>query len=348
MKINVRQAKVEDGPALCRLDSICTQGKSIVFHYQRRDFFTRSRVYDKWAVFLAEADKGLVGMITACLKKIRIQGKIGTAAYIYDLRVDPAWRGRGIAGRMIRQLDKYLRKAGVVYAYTYILNENIVAYRISRFLGMFDAGQYKILIFPVRKNNYSILKLENQEKQRVLKRIEANLVEYDFTEKYSLVRKFNEADAVSPFKGVFSLKENTKTAVCVYDSSILAAKIVDKIPFYLRLLDLGGSWLKNILHLPNLPKKREPLLIWHLFNFWQDNQLYNKSVLLALLKAMQGYAFKTGIHILMTHLDVRDPLLPLLKGAAQYIIEGKILMRTHVWQEPPPVLKKIFLDVRDF
>jgi GNAT superfamily N-acetyltransferase len=345
--ITIRKAELSDGPSLSHIDSLCTQGKGVVFHYQRKNFFARSGVYKRWSSFIAKEGEITVGTASACIKEVRIAGSFYPVGYVYDLRVHPAWRKRGISYRLLEAVETYLRHEGARYAYTYVLDVNIIARRVSQVLGMHPAGVYTTLIFPCfETKNAHVTLTTNKEQKKYLRQIEDRQKYYNLTEKISLSAHYGHPRNNSPFRGIFRPVQGKDASVSVWDSSVLSTKVVDKIPVALRILDMTGGWLRRKLKLPRLPGKHKPLRVWHLFDIWSDGD--DPDILQYLVKGVQNLACKEGIHMLFMYIDPKDSLHAILRPLAGITMKGLVLMRTPQPGEKPPGLKRIYLDVRDF
>jgi GNAT superfamily N-acetyltransferase len=345
--ITIRKATLNDGHALSHIDTLCTQGKGVVFHYQRPNFFARSGVYKRWSSFIAEEGNTIVGTASACLKKINIAGNYYPAGYVYDLRIHPEWRRQGISYRLLEAAETYLRHEGVRFAYTYILDVNVIAKRVCHVFGMQPAGCYTSLIFPCfETKNAHITLITDEEQPTYIKQIEERQKYYDLAEKNSLSAQYGKPHDNAPFLGIFRSVKDKDASISIWDSSVLSTKVVDRIPVALRILDLTGGWLRKKLKLPRLPGKNKPLRIWQLFDIWSEED--DPDIIQSLVKGVQNLAYKEGIHMLIMYLDTNDRLNSILRPLAGITMKGFVLMRTPRFGEKPPALKKIYLDVRDF
>ncbi|MBN2535562.1 MAG: GNAT family N-acetyltransferase [Spirochaetales bacterium] len=347
VEISIKTARPSDLHDLAGIDRLCTQGKGLVYHYERDDFFARSRVYDKWNIFFARAGDTLVGMAAACIKKVHIACKNVFAGYVYDLRVHPSWRGQGISYKLLEQVEEYLKNEGVEYAYTYVLGVNARAKKVSKTMSMHYTGEYRVLLYPCfRKPDPGVELITGHELYNVLPEIESGLAHYDLREIVPVSLRYKEPFPGSPFLGTFRLSGSSGTTAGVWDSSVLSAKVVDRVPVLLQVVNNIPDWFKKRFKLPSIPGQGGKLVILHLIDIRQKND--NPGELVCMVREMQGFAGNRGAHLLMIHLDIKDPLFMTLKKRAVLSIKGHILMRTPVAGELPPELNSIYLDVRDF
>lgn len=95
----VRPARSDDNAALLDLVEACPVRASFSLRVSRRpDFFALTRLAGEWwRVLVVEAAEGtLVGCITVLGRRCWIGGEPRPSLYVGDLRVHPAWRGRGV------------------------------------------------------------------------------------------------------------------------------------------------------------------------------------------------------------------------------------------------------------
>jgi GNAT superfamily N-acetyltransferase len=122
----IREAKAEDNEALLALDRQCSMGEGALLSFDRSpDFFARSRPYEQFQLFVAEAEGAVVGIGGAAIKRLRIKGEWLKAAYFYDLRVDPAYRRMGVAAALGDALRDSVRKEAVELGYSLVAEVNI-------------------------------------------------------------------------------------------------------------------------------------------------------------------------------------------------------------------------------
>jgi ribosomal protein S18 acetylase RimI-like enzyme len=93
----------------------------------------------KWAghVFVAEADGGVVGF--ACVwgrvPPQEVDDDPADAAYVSDLVVLPAWRGRGLGRALLARVEAYAREQGVASIGIGVMHPNRDARRLYERLG---------------------------------------------------------------------------------------------------------------------------------------------------------------------------------------------------------------------
>jgi ribosomal protein S18 acetylase RimI-like enzyme len=342
MSLRVRRATNEDNARLCEIEARCPQGRGLRFHYQREDFFARSRVYDAWAVFVAEVNGLVVGVAAASIKRVRIAGQPVHAGYIYDVRVLPEHRGQGLSYALVEAVEAYLRPL-VDYAYLYVLSDNRATLAITRRCAMFPIGRFRVLLIPtLPRTGPRPRVLEEAARAEVLAAMAAQSEGYDLVPLPTAAAQEPRLPAV----GTFAIGDPPLVAGNVWDPTPLAAKVVDRVPALLRFAGMIGP-VRRRLKLPRMPRPGESLRIWELADLWQ-RETRDDTALVSFCAAMQAIAFDRGIALLALHLDPADPICAALLPLACMTLDGTILARTAVAGERPRSLKLAYLDVRDF
>jgi GNAT superfamily N-acetyltransferase len=345
--MKIRLAEIDDNRDLCRIDGLCTQGKDLVYHYERKDFFLRSRLYDKWAVYLAEVDGVAAGSISVSLKCVRLNGGLVKVGYIFDLRVHPDYRHTWAAIALVQAAKKYLYQEKAEYAYTYVLGSNIAAIKIAHMMGMFIVTPFRVFLLPAFNSSVEILRVSGEENlKNTMVKSEEYQSRYALSEQRSFTQKYFDLYQDNPFRGVFTLPYRSDVQGCLWDSSVLSTKVVDRIPLIYRAAASMPQPVRRLFGIPALPQKGQPLRVHHVFDVVWDEK--DRAGVHKLIAGLRSQARREGGQIVMCHLDVRDPLCPVVKKQAFYSIDGVLLMRTPAKGEKPPPMSLAYFDVRDF
>jgi len=345
--MKIRLAREEDTACIKRIDALCTQGQAVVYHYQRDDFFLRTRQYARSAVYVAEVDSTIVGCVSASIKKVRYNDQLADIVYFYDIRVDPGQRRRGIASALYRESAIHLRKEGVQYGFIYILGSNQKSLRFVKALDVRKMATFRIYFLPALKvaHHVDCIK-EGPDFELLCATVEEKARCYDLSEERSFIRNYESPTEGSPFRGTFTLPGSRGFQCSLWDSTLLSTKVVDRVSLTMRAAASLPAPIKKLLSIPEIPVKGTVLRTHHLFDLICDGQ--NKTEAGWLIKAVCAQAAHEGGHLVMCHLDTRDPLCEIVKKYSRYSIEGVILMRDIKNGATPPPLKTAYLDVRDF
>ena len=128
----IRAAQATDIDELLRLEGLAFRGDRL----SRRSF--KRWLRHSGCVFLVrEEECGLAGYILVILRR-------GTRlARLYSLAVDPAYQGKGIAGRLMERAEQAAREAGALYMRLEVAGKNTAAISLYRKLGYTQFGLYQ-------------------------------------------------------------------------------------------------------------------------------------------------------------------------------------------------------------
>lgn len=101
--------------SLLDLERASPQGKHIQLEMLRDDFLSRSVVFDEFGVFLALSEnEDLLGVAAGSAVILEWNGKDERVGFVYDLRVAPRFRRKGIANSLGRYLTReYFKSLGI-------------------------------------------------------------------------------------------------------------------------------------------------------------------------------------------------------------------------------------------
>jgi ribosomal protein S18 acetylase RimI-like enzyme len=345
--MKIRLAREEDSSSIKKIDAICTQGQAVVYHYQRDDFFLRTRQYARSAVYVAEIDGAVVGCVSASIKTVRYNDQLANIVYFYDIRVDPGQRRKGIASALYRESALHLRKEGIKYGFIYILGSNKKSLRFVKALGVSKMASFRVYFLPAIKMDQQVnCTTQGKDFELLCAGVEEKTLRYDLSEERCFIRNYESPPEDSPYRGTFTFPEVPGLQVSLWDSTQLSTKVVDRVSLSLRVAALLPSSIKEILRIPAIPERGTILRTHHLFDLICDDQ--NRAKADQLIAAVCSQAAREGGRLVMCHLDTRDPLCDIVKKHSRYSIEGAILMRDLMTGAPLPPLKTAYLDVRDF
>jgi ribosomal protein S18 acetylase RimI-like enzyme len=148
--VSIRVADDADNAELLDLEKMCPQGTSLVLQFDRSpDFFLRSRVYDNYKIYVAEEEGKIVGTVGATLKEFNMGEEVVKGFYIYDLRVHPTFRGRGIGSKLVQQAVAEGNEADL--AYGHIMEGNHPSIALFKRLGFQNIHDHMLLNVPLYK-----------------------------------------------------------------------------------------------------------------------------------------------------------------------------------------------------
>ena len=148
--VSIRLANDSDNAQLLELEKMCPQGTNLVLSFDRSpNFFARSQVYLDYLIYVAEEEKKIAGTVGATLKEFNVNGKSVRGIYIYDLRVNPNHRGKGIGSQLIQRAIAEEKEADL--AYGIIMEENYPSVALFTKLGFHNIHDFILLNIPIFK-----------------------------------------------------------------------------------------------------------------------------------------------------------------------------------------------------
>ncbi len=133
-----------DNAALCALASRCPLGGRSSFFHQRDDFRERGRLQPQVDTLVAEEAGVIIGSGSVAHKPLWLGGVAQPTAYVFDVMVDPAHRGRGVARALLRGLLD--ASAGAALVYAHVLDDNRASCRLFEREGF--CARRRRLLFP--------------------------------------------------------------------------------------------------------------------------------------------------------------------------------------------------------
>ena len=326
-------APEDDGDALL-LEDQCFQGSSIQLKFRRPSFHARSESYDRSKIYCAKIGERLIGIIAGAKKNVRLHGENIRALYVYDLRVHPEFRKRGIGKKLSWALVDDLGKDADCL-YTLINGEN------EKALGL--VGDYfepklvlplTYVIFPV----YKRLKGAGPGLPRSALEIHESYLRHNPGVEF--LPSFEE----KKLKGYIASgsSEESDSGCSIWTNENILAEQVVRIAFSFRLMRGLSAILRPFLKMPSIPRKNEIIRSWFVFDLYARD----KQSLRSLMASVNNFALDQGRTYLYLLLGTNDPLLNLAKemGYRFFTFPYCFLAKGRVF---PKDKDKIYIDIRD-
>ena len=132
----VRSYKEEDEPYLCELNLRSPIKGTFTFINEKEHFLDRANKYSNHHVLVAEANDKRIGVLIGITKNVRTEEGFMKAAYIFDMRVDPDYRGRGVAMKLMFEMGDFMAfKEEVDLLYSLIDDRNLATTNMSDTFG---------------------------------------------------------------------------------------------------------------------------------------------------------------------------------------------------------------------
>ncbi|HDP70540.1 MAG TPA: GNAT family N-acetyltransferase [Actinobacteria bacterium] len=348
--INLREAGCADNQALSDLEMACPQGKDVKLLLEREDFFARSKMYERAHTFVAEEEGKVVGVISCAFKDVNLNGATLKANYIYDLRVHPDFRRRGIATKLVDAVEILARENSVDFGYGFIVDDNTAPRKLLVKKGFSVKRRFELPTIQIsRKRKVQKVEVKLAQSRENIARVSEVLSEY--YRNYSFFISESEDkyfDRVSKMnsEGVFYAEGDGGFAtVSILDYSKIFNICVLDLPITLKLMGFLSYIIRPFLSFPNVPKKGGTIKQWYLFDVGFSEK-EGEFLFQELLDYVNNLAVDKGIDCLVCAIDTGNPAHKILSKRALVKLQGEIIMKPYT-KSVPNKITKVYLDVRD-
>jgi GNAT superfamily N-acetyltransferase len=298
MGIVIRRAREDDNAALCDLARRCPQGRRLRFYHHRDNYWERCRLQTDPEVLVLESAGALAGTVSVARKNLWLDQSWQPAAYLFDLMVDPAQRGHGLARRLLQAARDACPDARLFYSY--ILEDNLASRQLFASTG-FTAHPRRLLFHPLLPRlarrrpppGFHFLERQNPDFVELMDRLFESLSgRYDFL------------DAGTGHDGLFLLCDRD-----VWMWALLRRhepQVFVSLPWYAALVGRV---------LPLLPAPGRPVRAWSLHHLGSTPPAAPRPVWKRLLGAVAWLAARAGVDAVAIPLFDNDPHTAVVAGA---------------------------------
>ena len=316
--VSIRLARESDNPELLSIEKMCPQGTSLVLSFDRTpDFFSRSRIYEAYRIYVAEEEGKPVGTVGLAEKNIRIDGKEEKAAYIYDVRVHPDHRGKGIGSQLVERSLNEASEADLAYAV--IAQDNTPSIALFRKLGFDNVGSFNLLNVPVfrrkeRPSSRYVRTLTSKDVPQIVDLLNNYYANHDFYTGYdaeSLLARIERLQGYG-LVGIYGIEEGGKISACggLWDYSkifrVTAVGVSRKLAVLRYLLRLIGMFKETA----KLPSMGEPFRLMYVTDL---ACVGGPETARMLIDYFLGIAHAQNSNFLCFALHPTDPLVPVIR-----------------------------------
>src|SRR5262245_21675534 len=124
--IRIRLATPEDSEDLKAIQEQSAIGTDLLISpVNAPDFFARTRAYQQCQIFVALDGDQIVGSAACALRTLIVGGNKQKVGYEFQYITAPDYQKRGIAGRLHKQIEVYLKESGASFSYCLIMENNL-------------------------------------------------------------------------------------------------------------------------------------------------------------------------------------------------------------------------------
>ena len=321
------------------LERRCPQGRKLRLSFRRESFQLRSRSFSEWAIWTARDRGRLVGITASAIKPAELFGRRIRAGFAYDLRVDPDYRGQGIARRLMSVAHEWAFERAEL-GYTYTVADNRAAEHLISDFGADRSGSYEYLIAPACRElpfgDASTISPEAAH-QRHLDREGP----FDFYTPPDWDR-MRTGHVRSWLVG----KGPDSASCSAWDNSAILGETIEAVPLSVQTARLASRLpLLRLRSWPHFPRAGEAIRSWYLF----DVTAASSAAAWTLARAVAREAMECGVNWLywIAPDDVSWKEAVLADAPRLASLRVRYLRMLQHRDSPAQVIGKSYVDVRD-
>ncbi len=256
----IDEYRPEDNLACIELERNCPQGESFRAYIDRLNFPVRAMQFAEFQIDVFKYDSRIIGVICSAKREIKIRGKTKLAGYVFDRRIHPEFRGRGLGTLLLKNTVTKNMKRGLDLTYCVISGDNPDLQRESLY---HQVGGFTYIYWPVYRN-FSL---------------NADWSECDLLKNHELARAHNgpfdfytnPCEGNRPLNGFLKSLQAKNAGCSIWDGKDLHQNVVLRIPrIYPVLRYLLKFWPGSLRNL-HVPTRGEHLREWTVFDFWASS-----------------------------------------------------------------------------
>ncbi len=339
LEVRIAPYSPEDDAEAIALERLCPQGERLRLSFRRRSFRLRSESFPEWQIWTARVGARLVGTTAAAIKPAELDGRPLRAGFAYDLRVDPACRGSGLARRLMAVAHAWAFERSEL-GYTYSVAENRVARHLIASFGAAPAGGYEYLVVPTGRGRHA-------PPARPISAAEAHERHLAVAGPFDFYTPPSFEHAATGYVRSWRTGHGGDEASCsVWDNGAILGETVEALPALLTLARLVGRapGIRS-LPIPHLPAPGERIRSWYLF----DVSARSAGGIRSLVDVVSRHARDAGVDwlywIAPDGSTWTDGVLAGAPGLAS--LRLRYVRMLQLRDGSTPRLRKAYVDVRD-
>lgn len=353
LEVRLRFYRSTDDKQLRNLDQLCPQGSGISVYHRCARFAAHAEMFQDHFTMVAECDGEVTGVTSGAIKKAWFGKEKLDIGYLFDLRVHPSMRNRGIADRLIRTVEDVLESKGAKLLYAIVMQTNAPALNLLKKLGYETSTTYQTEAIPIYRrqmvtSQVSVLKSPLDIRSMVNPHFEEHPFFVPGAERYpeSGEYEFYYIDTNDSFAGI-----------CKSTRKRIFEEVINSLTPPIRMARFVFNLLRPVYPLPNIPRENEVLSAW-----WLGEPIVQgkngAELLREVISHVNNKALESRINSLLIPLDTRAPIRfdvqnatrqdPTSKVVGRWAVVKSVLLIKPIAQIPPLKTEPVFVDTRDF
>jgi ribosomal protein S18 acetylase RimI-like enzyme len=347
---SIRVADDADNAELLDLEKMCPQGTSLILQFDRSpDFFLRSRVYNNYTVYVAEEEGKIIGTVGATLKEFNMSGEVVKGVYIYDLRVHPTFRGRGIGSKLVQQVMAEENEADL--AYGIIMEENYPSIALFKRLGFQNIHNLIFLNVPLYKRQEQtaskVRKMTADDVPSVVDLINDHYRNHDFFAPLNIDSFLNRTRQLTDFgfqsTQVVEVENQIVACAGLWDYSRILQTSVLHVTAKLKMLTYILKFANLFTRTMKLPSVGEPFRLMYVTDFAFTGEV---DAVKELIKHCLSLSCSCECDFLLFPLDPLNPAIPLIAKYRPVTISYHIYAKS-LKEKALSTQRMVYVDAKD-
>lgn len=347
----IRPFEKGDSTTMLDIEKLCPQGnENYAMGIDKRDIVARYELYDNWNILVAEEEGNVVGWIGWTVK--HYPHKEEAYAYFAEVMVHPEFRRKGIAAKLLMELEKNVRDIGSAYIYCYIFEPNDASRALTEKLGYSNMGNFKPCAISVYKKTNVAQKFE-------IERINEN----DIPEALSLINAYysgrthfvpytpesfgSYVNGIPAYglENFWVVKDKGKIAACagLWDVSVMGDICFPNIPLTWKVMRGLFGLLGLFTKVQKIPSEGE-----YFKGFYVTDPAFeteSPEAMSSLIGYFNNFVLDAGRDFFTCQLDANDPLFDIIKKFKPQVDTWYVYIKA--LEGEPPEISPLYIDIRD-
>lgn len=346
--ISIRPFKKGDNSFLLDIEKLCPQGNEqyAMGVDKSPDATDRYKIYDNWNLLVAEDDRKVVGSISWTVKQNRDKKYV----YLAEVSVHPDFQKKGIASKLVREVEENAKDIKADHIYCYIFEPNIASKSLFKNLGYHKMQDMKSCAVSTYKKmdlnkKFEIKPVQKNEIHDVVDIINNYYSQHEHFRPYTPASFEHYMNSLPDYgmENFWVAKDTDKIVACagLWDCSSLAESYFSKEPVMWKVMSAVYSFLGNFRETPYIPTEGEHFKLI----YTADHAFENFDAMSSLLAHFNNLLVDWGRDFMVTTVDPHDDLLNIIRKLNPQVDTWSMFVKKCTGNQPK--FNAIYVDVRD-
>jgi ribosomal protein S18 acetylase RimI-like enzyme len=349
--VSIRPFEKKDNANILDMEKLCPQGneKYAMGADKSPDAAARYDLYDNSKFLVAEEEEKVVGSIGWAVKH-PLKGD--DYVYLTEVNVHPDFRNRGIASKLVKEVEKDAIDKGADHIYCYIFEPNNASKALFTNLGYSNSVDIKACALSVYKKvktpeRFKIELLNTNEIQEVVDLINNYYEGREHFVPYTTESFKYYLNKIPDYglENFWVVKSEDEIVACagLWDSSKLARICFSKEPFYWKVMQGIFGFLSIFTKMPKIPAEGEYFNLYNIVDHAFKSR--NFDAMAALIGHFNNHVLDAKGEFFIVTLDPNDVLLDIIQRLRPQIDNWSVFVKS--FEKELNDFNQIYVDIRD-